>query len=87
MSGTMKVSTRLALAFGLVIVLMFGLGAVSASSLMTLNRQVDNLANSSTPQIQPTEPALPDASETNEMTMPATAITPKRSHCAFFTSA
>ncbi|WP_330909259.1 methyl-accepting chemotaxis protein [Ramlibacter sp.] len=47
----MKVSTRLALAFGLVIVLMFGLGAVSVSSLMTLNRQVDTLANSSTPQI------------------------------------
>ena len=47
----MKVSTRLALAFGLVIALMLGLGAVGIFGLISLNRQVDQLATNSTPQI------------------------------------
>ena len=51
MLGTMTVSTRLAIAFGLVIILMFGLAAAGVSGLATLNRQVDALANNKMPQV------------------------------------
>ena len=51
MTGTMKVSTRLALAFGVVLALMMGLGAIALSSLSAFNRQVEGLVNDKVQQI------------------------------------
>ena len=51
MFKNMKVSTRLAWAFGVVIVLLVLVSALGLNSLISLNRQVERLANNVTPQL------------------------------------
>jgi methyl-accepting chemotaxis protein len=51
MDSRMKVSTRLALAFGALVALMLVVAGLGLASLGALNQQVDTLANNRAPQL------------------------------------